>query len=155
MIRMTTSLASFALVLAACAPMGDAPPTQGGWGDAPTLDSGAYDLREVEALGLTGAEMLPESARVVQTRLGSSEPVEGRYAETLNIYERPPSGAVVFTMTGLADDSVSAEQHVVEFDLRPDIQVDGRVFAMPRGYGVRHKCARGADPDAWTTGLCP
>lgn len=155
MIRLTTSLAPAILILAACAPMEGAPPTGGSWGDAPALDSGAYEIRDVATLGLTGAEMLPESAAAIQARLGSSEPVEGRYAETLNAYENPPKGAVVFTMTDLPDNSVSAEQHVVEFDLRPDAQVEGRVFAMPTGYGVRHKCARAADPDVWTTSLCP
>ncbi|MBO9455940.1 hypothetical protein J7376_08960 [Paracoccus sp. R12_1] len=154
------TLTAACLAVAACAPL-DQPTMPGGgaasgWPTAPTLGPDQYAVRDLSALDLTGAEMLPEAAAAIQQQLGSSEPVEGNYAETLNAYDRGDGhGAVVLTMSGLPDDSVKAEQHVIEFTLRPDPQVEGRVLAVADGYGTRQQCYRAADPEAWTNQPCP
>lgn len=145
-------LLALGVSLAACGPM---PGPSGGWTDAPALNSDDYIVQDVAVVGLTGAELLPEAAAVVQTRFGNSDPVEGNYTETLNSFEKSGRGAVILTQDGLADDSVRTVQHLVEFDLRPDAQVQGRVLAVATGYGTRQKCYRAADPDAWTNQPCP
>lgn len=145
-------LAAICLALAACAAPGVSMP---GWPTAPFLSPADYTMQDVATLDLSGAEMLPEAAAAIQTKLGSDEPVEGNYTETLNAYEDGARGAVVLTQSGLPDDSVRSVQHVVEFDLRPDAQVEGRVFAMATGYGTRQQCYRAADPEAWTNQPCP
>lgn len=147
-------LPALCLAVAACAAV-PAPDTPTGWGDAPQLGPDDYTMLDVASLGLTGAEMLGEAAGAVRAKLGSNEPPEGNYSETVSAYENDGRGAVVLTMSGLPDDAVETEQHVVEFDLRPDAQVEGRVFAMATGYGVRQKCRRGDNPGVYTNQPCP
>lgn len=149
---MKATLLPLCLFAMACTPMDTG--SKGG-APVPPLTSGAYLSQDVALLDLTGAETLDEAAAAIQQRFSSNEPVEGNYTETLNSYRADSRGTVVLTQDGLPDDSVSTVQYVVEFDLRPDTQVEGRVFAVPSGYGTRQKCARAADPQAWTTATCP
>lgn len=150
-------LPAICAALAACAPMADTDSSGAtGWPTAPHLNPDDYLSRDVADLGLTGAEMLPEAAAAIRAKLGSSEPPEGNYSETFHAYDDGNGrGAVVLTMSGLPDDAVKAEQHVVEFMLRPDTQVEGRVLAVAEAYGIRQQCYRTADPDAWTNQPCP
>lgn len=150
---MKTTLLPLCLFTLACTPMN----STGSNGNAPvpSLSSGAFLTQDVSLLDLSGAETLDEAAAAVQQRFSSNEPVEGGYTETLNAYQADSRGTVVLTQDGLPDDSVSSVQYVVEFDLRPDTQVEGRVLAVATGYGTRQKCARAADPLAWTNAPCP
>ncbi|MCF3974760.1 hypothetical protein [Paracoccus salsus] len=154
MMRSYSMTLALCLAMAACAPS-PGTTTTGDWPTAPALNPADYALQDTATLGLSGAELLPEAAAALQAGLGSSEPVEGNYSETLDAYSGDGRGAVVLTLNQLADDSVRTMQHVVEFDLRPDPQVEGRVFAIPSGYGTRQRCYRATDPDAWTNQPCP
>ena len=64
----------------------------------------------------------------------------------VSMTEKLVEGATLFVIrrTGLRDDSVSAEESFAVFDA-----------GVLAAYGSRVKCARGADPDAWVTELCP
>ena len=112
-------------------------------------------MQDVTGYGLVGAETLEEAVGVIAARLANTDPAEGNHTETLNAYSADGRGAFVHTRDQLADGSVRSEQHLVEFQLRPDGQVAGRVFAMPTGYGTRQRCYRAPDPDAWTNQPCP
>ncbi|WCR09437.1 hypothetical protein JHW45_09885 [Paracoccus stylophorae] len=150
-------LPALCAALAACAPAGTTTTqTATGWPIAPRVNPDDYMMRDAASLGLTGAEILPEAAAAIRTRLAGEPAAEGNAADTVNAYDAGDgTGAVVLTRSGLPDDSIRAEQHVVEFQLRPDPQVEGRVLAVPQAYGMRQQCYRAADPDAWTNQPCP
>lgn len=138
--------------LAACGPM---PLGSGGWSGVPALSADQYFLLDVSTVGLTGSEQLPEAAAAIKQRFTNGEQQEGNYSETLQTYENGDRGAVMLTQEGIPDDSVRTVQHLVEFDLRPDAQVPGRVIAVATGYGTRLRCYRAPDPDAWQNEFCP
>ncbi|MDP5305684.1 hypothetical protein [Paracoccus spongiarum] len=145
-------LAGAWLALAACEPMAG---PAGGWSGVPPLSAEDYILMDVSTVGLSGAEQLAEAAAAVKQRFTNGEQVEGNYSETVQSFENDGRGAVVLTQEGIPDDSVRSVQHLVEFDLRPDAQVPGRVLAVATGYGTRLRCYRAPDPDAWTNEFCP
>ncbi len=64
----------------------------------------------------------------------------------VSMTEKMVNGATIFVIrrTGLADDSVSAEESYALFDA-----------GVLAAYGTRVKCLRGDAPDVWTTDLCP
>lgn len=141
------------LALAACAPAA-LRPAGGGWGDAPAVSADDYALRDPAAFGLSGQESLAEATAIIQASLSSSEPVEGDYREAISVYSAEiigqDRGAVVFTRSNLPDDSVEADQSVIEF------AIDGETgAASASAFGTRQKCRRGANPGIWTNQPCP
>lgn len=140
------------LALLGCTPPGSAPGAAG----LPPLGPRHYLMQDVAIIGLPAGQTLPEAALAVQRRFGAGEPVEGAYSETLQSRSLPDGRAlVVLAQNGLADDLVRAVQHVVQFELRPDPRNPARSLAVATAYGTRQKCARAADPDAWTSAPCP
>ena len=115
----------------------------------PALGTGRYRLRPFEETGLTGSESVEAITAALSSRLGATEPVEGFYSEHTSIVEVDGRVSIAFTLDQLPDDSLLTEQHVVELQLRPDGST--RIA----GYGVRFRCRRAADPEAWTTDSCP
>lgn len=148
------TLPALCLLAVACGPAPGLRPAGGGWGDAPAISDGAYVLRDAAMFGLTGQESLEEAAGVIQTRLGLSEPAEGNYAETIKVYSGEVigmnRGAVVFTQSGLPDDAVETEQHVVEFAVDAETGA-----ASATAFGTRQKCRRGGNPGVFTNQPCP
>ncbi len=142
------------LVTAACGPAPGLRPAGGGWGDAPAVSDRDYALRDAAIFGLTGQESLDEAGAVIQSRLALAEPPEGIFAETLKIYSGEiiglDRGAVVLTQSGLPDDAVETEQHVIEFAIDADTGA-----AAATAYGTRQKCRRGGNPDQFTNRPCP
>ncbi len=115
----------------------------------PALTTGQFRLVPVEELGLTGSESVDDVAAALSSSLGATEPVEGFYSERTSMVEVDGRVSIAFTLDQLPDDSLLTEQHVVELQRRPDGST--RIT----GYGVRFRCRRAADPDAWTTDSCP
>lgn len=114
----------------------------------PALATGQYRPRPVEELGLTGNESVDVITGALTSRLGATEPVEGFYSEQTSIVDVDGRVSIAFTLDELPDDSLLTEQHVVEVQRLPDGST--RIT----GYGVRFRCRRAADPEAWTTDLC-
>lgn len=139
------------LAATACGPAPSLRPAGGGWGDAPAVSDRDYALNNAAPFALTGQESLDEAGAIIQAALGLPD---GDGQEVLKIYSGEiiglPRGAVVLTQDGLADDSLRSAQHVVEFDVSKETQA-----ASATAYGVRYRCWRVANPDAWTTAPCP
>ena len=144
----------FCLAVTACGPAPGLRPAGGGWGDAPALSDRDYVLRDAAIFGLTGQESLDEAGAMIRSRLSPSEPPEGNYAETLKIYSGEiiglDRGAVVLTQSGLPDDAVETEQHVIEFAIDAETGA-----AVATAYGTRQTCRRGSNPGGFTKSPCP
>ncbi|PSN11090.1 hypothetical protein C7271_25065 [filamentous cyanobacterium CCP5] len=79
---------------------------------------------------------------------GSREPVEGNYEETAELIETTPGEPVVlFTQTGLADDSVEGIRYRIEFVPEGDLWRINWV-------GRQTRCYPGRGPQDWSTELC-
>ncbi|WP_157935866.1 hypothetical protein [Paracoccus zhejiangensis] len=142
------------LITAACGPAPGLRPAGGGWGDVPAISAGDYLLRDAAMFGLTGQESLDEAGAVIQSRLAPAERPEGNYAETLKIFSGEiiglDRGAVVLTQSGLPDDAVETEQHVIEFAIYAETGA-----AAATAYGTRQTCRRGGNPGVFTNRPCP
>ena len=142
------------LITAACGPAPGLRPAGGGWGDVPAVSARDYLLRDAAVFGLTGQESLDEAGAVIQSRLAPAGRPEGNFAEVLKIYSGEiiglDRGAVVLTQSGLPDDAVETEQHVVEFAIDADTGA-----ASATAYGTRQKCRRGGDAGQFTNQPCP
>ena len=114
----------------------------------PALAAGNFRLRPVEELGLTGYEGIDIITATLTSRLAATEPVEGFYSEQTSMVEVDGRVSIAFTQDQLPDDSLLTVQHVVEVQRQPDGST--RII----GYGVRFRCRRAADPEAWTTDFC-
>ncbi len=114
----------------------------------PALSPADYQMRDLGDLALTGTEDVNAIASLVTERFGLKEIPEGNYTEETEVRAEGANSTVIFTKSGLADDAVKAEQHVVEIFL-PAATASGVT-----GYGVRFQCYRAADPDAWTATPC-
>ncbi len=121
----------------------------------PSLDEDAgYDLADFDAglargVGLKpGMEML--TARTIITDYFAPGGEEGN-AQIAMEQKFLTSGLtqIIVTRTGLADDSVKAEQLLAVF--KPLTPKTGQLTA----YGMRIKCYRGANTTQWQTELCP
>lgn len=148
------TVSTLCLSVAACGPAPGLRPAGGGWGEAPAVTGDDYVLRDAAEFGLNGQESLAEAAAIVQARLTLPDPSEGNYAETIKVYSGEiiglNRGAVVFTQTGLPDDAVETEQHVVEFALDEETGA-----AAATAFGTRQKCRRGNNPGVFTNQPCP
>lgn len=142
------------LFAAACGPAPGLRPSGGGWGEAPAVSDSDYALRDPAIFGLSGQESLDEAGALIQSRLAPADPPEGNYAETVKVYSGEiiglDRGAVVLTQSGLPDDAVETEQHVIEFALDAETGA-----AAATGFGTRQKCRRGGNPDVFTNKPCP
>jgi len=121
----------------------------------PSLDEDAgYDLADFDAglargVGLKpGMEML--TAQTIITDYFAPGGEEGN-AQIAMEQKFLTSGLtqIIVTRTGLADDSVKAEQLLAVF--KPLTPKTGQLTA----YGMRIKCYRGANTKQWQTELCP
>ena len=133
---------SFSLFTASCSPITE---------DPPYLDPEAYNLVSPEQLGFSEATSLAEGASRLEAYLGiGKEPVEGRYETDTRTTLREDLGVGLVTINEdyLPDDSVKGRQLDAIFDI-----VEGR-FVLKQ-VGMRHKCWRAEDTEAWTTKPCP
>jgi hypothetical protein len=114
----------------------------------PEITASHYDVKPVSDLGLKKQESPEAVGRLLRKRFGIGGAKAGTYDEELEIFEDGADAVVVFTAEGYADDSVKAAQHVVQ------IFFPAAVPAGVTGYGVRYKCYRAEDTDAWQNTVC-
>lgn len=154
MTRHLLTVSALCLLATACGPAPGLRPAGGDWGEAPAVSGDDYLLRDAAGFGLTGQESLAEAAAIVQSKLTLPDHSEGNYAETMKIYSGEiiglNRGAAVFTQTGLPDDAVETEQHVIEFAIDAETGA-----AAATAFGTRQKCRRGGNPGVFTNKPCP
>ena len=130
-------------------PAAPVPAAENGPAGVPPLSQASYQMQDIMDLGLTGEESMRDIAHILQVKHGAADPAEGDYAETIFITEDGANVTIVFTADGIPDDSVKAEQYVVEAFL------PAANWTPVTGYGVRYKCWRGDAQDMWTNKPCP
>lgn len=127
----------------------ESPEPPGDMAGVPALSDADYMIRSVGELGLKGDESPEAIGRLLRKRFGQPESAGGRYNQELEVFEDGADAVIVFMAEGMADDSVKAEQHVVQ------VFFPAAVPAGVTGYGVRYKCYRAEDPEAWQNRPCP
>lgn len=116
--------------------------------DLPPLNATYFVMKSVDDLRLKGTESPEEIGRHLRKTYIQPGAGEGGYSMELEVFEDGANAMVLFVVEGLADDSVKAEQHVV------DVFFPAATPAGVTGYGVRYKCYRAEDPDAWQNTVC-
>lgn len=109
-----------------------------------------FELLDVGLLQLSGYESPAQAAAALQQRFGPSEPGATATERTDVLSDAAGGSSAVYTISGLADDALQAEQYVAEFQQAADGSL--QVLAL----GRRWRCWRGgAENDGWTQQPCP
>lgn len=115
----------------------------------PAISDAEYDVRELSTARLTGRER-PEMA--ISRLLSGFEPPAGEgaalYTQTGYKLSEAEPVRIVVERTGLMDDSVSGERHVIEYPLNNEGEREASA------YGVQVQCARGNLAGKWGKGPC-
>ena len=144
-----TLLLSSLLPMSACSLFGAGEPVVD---YVPTLGvtDAQFEMLDVGLLELTGDESPAQAAALLQERFGQREP-GGTATERTDVLSDAAGGSsAVYTVSGLADDALQAEQYVAEF------QSAGEGALQVTALGRRWRCWRGgAENDGWTNRPCP
>ena len=113
-----------------------------------TLNPSDYSQDMAENIGLEIGEAV--FTAIDKIRLYYSARNEEGIVVTTNTrrHETDDGTLILYTVSGFADDSVSAEQLLIAFEGKAS---DSSLIA----YGLRQKCYRSDKPDQWTMDLCP
>lgn len=114
----------------------------------PDITASNYVIKPVSVLDLEKQESPEAVGRLLRKSFGMDDVKGGSYDEELEVFEDGANAVVVFTVEGYEDDSVKAAQHVVQ------IFFPASVPAGVTGYGVRYKCYRAEDTEAWQNRVC-
>lgn len=115
------------------------------------LNMSGYSYELAKFMGLKMGSDVNEVYQHVHTRLVGGETGKGRedLAYREHLYEMPTELINVYTVNNQKDDSVKATELKVIF------HHDGANTFKLIAYGMRQKCWRAKDKEAWTTELCP
>jgi len=118
--------------------------------DSITLEDIDFSSYSEELAKFVGLENGEESWAAVDKMRLYFAPEDG---ETIlqtktSTFDRPDGSVMIYTVSGLRDDSVKAQELFMIFSGEKGAQVLA-------AHGLKNKCQRGRNTEQWTTELCP